>query len=370
MKFKFQNQLNSTKNILIIPVIDANNKNKILKEIGASEGIPTSLLKHFSAKQNETLLLSGKKAQSLFLLGLGKKPKLKNIISTFRSFAFRQKDNLTKAIEINLLYIPKSNYDLDLNVVIQDVVNGLLLGTYQIGLYKTDKKEQHPLIAKTAMLTFYTNSKEKTALTKAAQKGKAAAETQLSIFNLVNAPGNKVRPEELARWAVASARKYGYKTTVFTKAKIKAKGLEALLAVNRGSEYPPAFIIMEYLPKKAQKKNLPKIGLVGKGVTFDTGGLSIKGHQNMHYMKSDMGGAAAVLGTMELAAKLQLPVHLIGIVPSTDNCVDATSIKPGDVINSYSGKTIEVIDTDAEGRLILADGLAYMEKKLSTRYHD
>ena len=119
---------------------------------------------------------------------------------------------------------------------------------------------------------------------------------------------------------------------------------------------------MEYRPKKEPAKGLKKIGLVGKGVTFDTGGLSIKPSANMHYMKSDMGGAAAVFGTMEAAAKLQLPVHLVGIVPSTDNSVDALSIKPSDVIDSYSGKTIEVIDTDAEGRLILADGLCYMAR--------
>jgi len=145
------------------------------------------------------------------------------------------------------------------------------------------------------------------------------------------------------------------------KAEIEATGLHALLAVNRGSEAPPFFIIMEYKPKETSGE-LPKVGLVGKGVTFDTGGLSIKPSTNMHYMKSDMGGAAAVLGTMEAAAKLQLPVHLIGIVPTTDNSVDAEAIKPSDVIDSYSGKTIEVIDTDAEGRLILADVMAYMTK--------
>jgi leucyl aminopeptidase len=116
---------------------------------------------------------------------------------------------------------------------------------------------------------------------------------------------------------------------------------------------------MEYKPANTPIK---KVGLVGKGVTFDTGGLSIKPSTNMHYMKSDMGGAAAVMGTMEMAAKLKLPIHLFGVVPATDNSVDAKSIKPGDVIGSYDGKTIEVIDTDAEGRLILADGLAYAVK--------
>jgi len=132
------------------------------------------------------------------------------------------------------------------------------------------------------------------------------------------------------------------------------------LAVGRGStENPARFIVMEF--NNSSEKN-KKIGLVGKGVTFDTGGISIKGSTSMSYMKSDMGGAGAVLGAMELAAKLKLPVHLIGVIPSTENCVDGNALKPSEVISSYSGKTIEVIDTDAEGRLILADGLSYIKK--------
>jgi leucyl aminopeptidase len=168
----------------------------------------------------------------------------------------------------------------------------------------------------------------------------------------------------LARWSVASGEKLGYKVNaVLGREAITDLGCHALLAVNKGSEEPPAFIIMEYKPKK--KGKYPTIGLVGKGVTFDTGGVSIKPSTNMHNMKSDMGGAAAVFGTMEVAAKLQLPVHLIGIVPSTENCVDGASTKPSEVFNSYLGKTIEMIDTDAEGRLILADGLAYINKNFT-----
>ena len=107
---------------------------------------------------------------------------------------------------------------------------------------------------------------------------------------------------------------------------------------------------------------------MGKGITFDTGGLSIKGAQNLHYMKSDMGGGAAVLGAVELAARLKLDIHVVGLVACAENAVDANSYRPGDVINSYSGKTIEIIDTDAEGRLALADGLAYMQKKYAPEF--
>jgi leucyl aminopeptidase len=159
----------------------------------------------------------------------------------------------------------------------------------------------------------------------------------------------------LAEWALESGRKHGYKVTVLEKDSLQALGMHALLSVSKGSIEPPVMIVSEYTPEKYEKT----IVLVGKGVTFDTGGISIKGSNNMHLMKSDMGGAGAVLGTLELVARLQLPVQVIGIVPSTENCIDGESTKPGDVISSYSGRSIEVIDTDAEGRLILADGISY-----------
>jgi len=181
-------------------------------------------------------------------------------------------------------------------------------------------------------------------------------------MTLLNLPASHKTALVLADWAAKSGDKYGYDVQIFNKEQIEELGLHALLAVNRGSEIPPRFIVMEHKPEGFE--NMKTIGIVGKGVTYDTGGLNIK-TRGMHFMKSDMGGAAAVLGTMEMAAKLNLPIHLIGIVPSTDNCVDATAYKPGDVINSYSGKTIEVMDTDAEGRLCLADGLSYLVRNFS-----
>ena len=171
----------------------------------------------------------------------------------------------------------------------------------------------------------------------------------------MNAPSNYKSPEKLAEWAVESGRENNYKVTILDKNKLHELHMYALLAVSKGSDLPPVMIVTDYAPEKYEKT----IALVGKGVTFDTGGISIKPSANMHLMKSDMGGAAAVLGTVELAAQLKLPVRIIGIIPATENCVDGSSMKPGDVIKSYAGKTIEVIDTDAEGRLILADGLSY-----------
>jgi leucyl aminopeptidase len=178
---------------------------------------------------------------------------------------------------------------------------------------------------------------------------------------LVDAPANMKRPQHLAEWAKASGKAHGYKVKVLDKKACEKEGLGALLAVNRGSEDEARFIVMEYKGKGAPKKTGPVV-IIGKGITFDTGGVSIKPSNNLHLMKSDMGGSAATFGALEAAARLQLPVHLIGIVPSTDNSVDALSYKPSDVITSHSGKTVEIIDTDAEGRLVMCDGLSYATK--------
>ena len=183
---------------------------------------------------------------------------------------------------------------------------------------------------------------------------------QMEAMDLVNGPGNKVNPKYFNSWVRRSAKQCGFKVRILNKKQIVAKGLHGLLAVNRGSEWDPSFIIAEYTGSKRSKTKT--LGLIGKGVTFDTGGISIKGSNNLHYMKSDMGGAAAVLATISAVAAMGWPINVVAIAPITDNCVDANAIKPGDVIDSYSGKTIEVINTDAEGRLILADALAYMVK--------
>ncbi|MEO1434051.1 MAG: leucyl aminopeptidase family protein [Bacteroidota bacterium] len=230
------------------------------------------------------------------------------------------------------------------------LAHAAVLAQYQIGVFKSE--------APTAWTLDEVQVTGNGTIQEALEHGQVAGETRARIMDLMNAPGNKLRPEDFANWALDSGKQFNYSVKVFEQEAIESMGLGGLIAVNRGSEWPARFIIAEY--KGA--KGAPTIGLVGKGVTFDTGGLSIKGHQNMHFMKSDMGGAAAVLGATEYIARLGLPVNLVTIVPTTDNCVDAKAVKPGDIITGYSGKTIEIIDTDAEGRLILSDALAYIIK--------
>lgn len=311
------------------------------------------LFQDFKADTGEVCMLYIPKGR-LFLIGLGASPTLPDILRTFRSFAHKYRSKIRNKLFISFLH---HNIPSQLELSVEAIVNGLLLGTYQPGAYKTEPTDIHPLLDKNAELRFGVDQPTKS-LEKAALRGQHIADTQLSIFQLVNAPGNKKSPELLGQWALDSGENHDYHVEVLDYYGVQKKGLHALLAVNQGSTDPPAFIIMEYIPKAPGM--YPLVGLVGKGVTFDTGGLSIKPSANMHYMKSDMGGAGAVLGAVEVAARLQLPVRIAAVIPATENSVDAKSLKPGDVISSYSGKSIEVIDTDAEGRLILADGLSYI----------
>ncbi len=241
-------------------------------------------------------------------------------------------------------------------------VGGLFLGTYRPGRWKSERVT-HPLAGEDAtvglsrMVPEITAAQPQNEIYHLGTREIMLAETQLSIMALVDAPANFKRPQYLAQWAIDSGKAYGYDVQVLDKAACIKEGFGALLAVNRGSEDEARFIVMEYKGDGAPDDG--PTAIIGKGITFDTGGVSIKPSTNLHLMKSDMGGAAATFGTMEAAARLKLPVHLIGIVPSTDNSVDALSYKPSDVIVGHAGKSIEIIDTDAEGRLVMSDGLSY-----------
>lgn len=237
--------------------------------------------------------------------------------------------------------------------VIRSAFTGWTAGQYDLGIYKNGADEGAKKII-TSVYSYLPDS-----LANDASDGIVIGKVQQEVMNLVNTPASHKSPSILGEWAVKSATQYNYDSIILDKAKLMQLGMHALLAVNRGSEHPAQCIITHYKHPEATRK----IALVGKGVIFDTGGISIKLAKNMHYMKSDMAGAAAALGTVEACARLGLKVDVVAIAPVTDNSIDSTAIKPGDVISSYAGKTIEVIDTDAEGRLILADALSYAVKE-------
>jgi len=235
------------------------------------------------------------------------------------------------------------------------LAEGLTLSAYQFEGYKTDEK-----------------SRKAPALTKISVVGKAATKAQITELDgllqgvllardLVNAPLNKLNAVQLAERIALAGDEAGYTTDILDLAKIEALRMGGLIAVNLGSPEPPTFSILEYKPKNAN--NAKPYVLVGKGVVFDTGGLSLKPTPNsMDMMKCDMAGGAAVAGTLFALAKNQVPLHVIGLVPATDNRPGGLAYAPGDVLTMHSGLTVEVKNTDAEGRLLLADALSFAKR--------
>lgn len=186
--------------------------------------------------------------------------------------------------------------------------------------------------------------------------GVKSAEATMLTRRLSDGPSNVVTPQALAEEARRLAQRYGLEFQVFEKADLERLGMRAILAVNQGSARPPVLVVLRY---RSGRNGAKTLAVVGKGITFDSGGISIKPAEGMQYMKHDMSGAAAVLGFVQLAAETKLPVDVLGVFAATENLPGGSAYKPGDVFRTYSGKTIEVNNTDAEGRVILADALAY-----------
>ncbi len=345
----------STQNLptgnLIIPVLQTDTLVDQLTALAPKVGVETAILQRdFKAEAKEMLTSYGSDGAKTYLLGMGTDPQAMDWLRVFRKFFFDQKSKLPAQIGIDLTAFGSD--------VVEAVVLGVRWGGYDLRLYKTDKGDEPVFYSSAGQLTLHVRTDQQKVAHNALIRAEAIAQTHRQMLDFMNAPANYKTPQTLADWAVASGKQYEYSVTILDKAELEQQKLGALLSVSQGSDVPPVLIVAEYIPEGVESPR--KVGLVGKGVTFDTGGVSIKTSANMHLMKSDMGGAAAVLGTVEIAAKLKLPIHVIGIIPATENSTDGRSTKPGDVITAYSGKTIEIIDTDAEGRVILADGLGYM----------
>ncbi|MCU0344745.1 MAG: leucyl aminopeptidase [Ignavibacterium sp.] len=242
----------------------------------------------------------------------------------------------------------------------QTFAEGVLLGNYSFDKYKSKKVKN-----KVLDVYFYSENGKKL------KNAISVADKLITSVNLTrdlqNEPSNNLTPDLFARRVVGEVKPFGIKSTVFGENEIRKRKMGGLIAIGQGSSNKPRFIILEYKPtiklkknKKTKTKTKTKtIALVGKGITFDTGGISLKPAKNMGDMKADMSGAAVVVGTLIAASKNNLPVHLYGIIPAAENMVSGESIRPGDIIKTSSGKTVEIEDTDAEGRVVLADALHY-----------
>lgn len=231
------------------------------------------------------------------------------------------------------------------------LLEGVVLGDYRFDRYKTGDKDKG--LTKVELIDGNVKAADITAL-------KNTLEGTMLARDLVNEPVITLTAPQLSKEITKAGKTAGYTTKVLKKAEIEKLGMGGLLGVNKGSVDPPTFNILEWKPAKA--KNKKPIVLVGKGVVYDTGGNSLKPGTYMPTMKSDMGGAAAVTGTLYAVAKNKLPLHVIGLIPSTDNRIGGNALVPDDVIKISDGSTVEVLNTDAEGRLILADALAYAKQ--------
>lgn len=192
------------------------------------------------------------------------------------------------------------------------------------------------------------------------EAGAAVAAAVSQARNYVSEPGNILNPQEFAARASAMAAATGLACTILDEAAMQSAGMGIALAVSRGSKNPPRFIILEHAPKGLET-SAPLV-LVGKGITFDTGGISLKDPENMWLMKDDMGGAAAVVGALQAIARLQVPRRVLGVAICIENMPDGNAFRPGDILTGITGKTVEIISTDAEGRLVLADALGYVAR--------
>ncbi|VAX22764.1 Cytosol aminopeptidase PepA [hydrothermal vent metagenome] len=314
--------------------------------------------KLFNGKPGQTLLvdsLGGLPARKILLAGLGKKGEATpdtvrkaaaKTASTFRAAGVRKYATALGQVSIA---------GCDRRLVSQAVAEGTWLSQYCFERLKSEKRKK-----KIDSVTFIASSaKDEGAMKHGVRKGRILAESACLARDLINSPGNVATPLHLADQAKKLARDFKMKVKTLDPKAIAKHKMGALMAVAKGSHQPARFIIMEWM--KGPKSQRPVV-LVGKGLTFDTGGISLKPSGNMEEMKSDMSGGAAVIGAMRAAAALDMKVNLVGLVPATENMPGGSAVKPGDVVTGLSGVTMEVINTDAEGRLILSDALAYASR--------
>jgi len=303
---------------------------------------------------------------SIYLLGLGNEPTNAGIYKVFRTFTFGlRKQPVT---ELGVVLIPELSKSTlhPIARCLEYMVNGIVTGTNTLNV-SADPTDKHPLKSVSVIMESDLHTNESVlGLMQRVQRAQIIGEAQLHAMHLINIPSNWKNPLQFTDTVVDSARAFGFHCEIFDEHRLKEERFDALLAVNRGSEHPARFLVLQYDgTTETVSENNPLIALIGKGVTYDTGGLSMKPSESMVHMKCDMAGAAIVLAVTEAVARLGFPIRLITAIPLTDNLVDARSIKPGDIIGSYAGKSIEVIDTDAEGRLILADAISWVVKNTS-----
>src|SRR5947199_2067192 len=340
----------------------------LLKELDAATGGLINRVietEEFKAKEGETAYFhiadSELKAQRLLLIGCGERDAYKTQqVSQMAGTAARfLRSKNAKSIAIT----PRAESEVE--KVAQSVIAGAIMGLFEPDKYRTKDKEKREL----SRVVVAIEGADEKVLKRGAERGRIVGESVNFTRDLANEPGIFMTPTILAERAKEVAKEFGLSIDVLDQKQMEKLGMGSLLGVSRGSDEPPKLIVMKYEPR-SRKRGKELLALVGKGITFDSGGISLKPGENMELMKYDMTGAATVIGTMRAIAQLKPSIPVLGVAPCSENLPSGKATKPGDVLVAMTGKTIEVINTDAEGRLVLADAIAYAKKLGATRIID
>ncbi|MEK7856622.1 MAG: leucyl aminopeptidase [Acidobacteriota bacterium] len=321
----------------------------------------------FNGDKGQTALLrfapKGKvKARSLMLLGVGEKGEYTlPEVAAASGCATRY---LRTRNHKNFAFLPR--HDGDPAAVAQCAAQGFVTSQFELDKYKTKDKKDKTV----SRLVVCIEGAKPADLKKGLERGQAVGESMNFTRDLANEPPNILTPTEMANRAKKMAKETGLKCEILDEAAMTKLGMGSLMSVSIGSEQPAKMIILRYTPAKSTAKKGELLALVGKGITFDTGGISLKPGEGMDAMKYDMSGGATVIGAMRAIALLKPTVPVLGIVAAVENMPDGKASRPSDVVTAMNGKTIEILNTDAEGRLILADAVAYAEKQGATKIVD
>lgn len=341
-----------------------------LKELDKlTGGLITSVIKdeEFKGESGETALLrfaaNGKnKAGKLLLIGVGdQKEYLAKDVSVLSGTAtrFLQKRNVRS-------FALSPRLEGDPEETAQTAVQGVVTSQFELDKYSTKEKKDKSI----QTFVLHVEGADASELDKGLKAGESVGESMNFARDLANEPPNILHPTEMAKRAEKMAKEVGLKCEILDEKQMEKLGMGSLLSVSYGSEQPAKLIVLKYEPKKSTGKKGELLALVGKGITFDTGGISIKPSEGMEAMKYDMSGGATVLGTMRAIGLLKPSVPVLGIVAAVENMPDGKATRPSDVVTASNGKTVEILNTDAEGRLVLADAVAYAEKQGATTIVD
>jgi leucyl aminopeptidase len=336
----------------------------------ATGGVIKSVIdsEELKGKEGETVYIhladnAGVKARRLLLIGAGERdayglPQISQLAGT-ATRVLRSKNVKTVAV------VPRSESDPGLVAAASS--EGAVTGLYEMDKYRTSDKEERTIDKFVVVIS----GADASALNDGAQRGRIIGESVNFTRELANEPGGHLTPTDMADRAREIAEEFGLSIEVLDEARMEQEGMGALLSVSNGSEEPAKLIVLKYVPRDSARQDSDDLlAFIGKGITFDSGGISLKPGENMELMKYDMTGGATVLGAMRAIAQLKPSIPVLGVVPASENLPSGKATKPGDVVTAMSGKTIEVINTDAEGRLVLSDAICYAKKLGAKRIVD